>query len=757
MEKCLPTYSRIYGNNVFRYQVEPRFTKVVNHIKNIINDTIIKNDKEQLRNKCLYLARYLIDNKTPPNYYISQKEIWEKTLNVWLSPYYEKQDKLGGCPLIMDEKHLEILELKYEVDNFCKERITHLNELRQLQRNPKSDSSYTSKCEEYNIWISEKEKYFNTKKYLIETCYERGQTKIGPKKTCDILDPQTFKKQLNCTPSHPVSPGHVLAETKNKSSSEGEKKIESKFTTQDINQQVVPDVLETAAQPRSQHGEHNTPEKDIENEPTTLSPGTAPSEASSTKTENTHAKCVQSPQAELSEPKCFVSLDSEKPPDSTPLHTKPDVSRKTQDFQIVSFPSARSNVATDFPAVTVQSKIPRIFKIKKNIKRTQMKFLKIQTPSHSCTKYEYVKHDNIEYPLYDDDEITKKIKILEHNKNNNINASKQKNIYYKIIIEVHMQILEEYRNQEWEYIKGEFLEICLEFLTKGEHKTYSYLTNDELIMGNTKSINQKEKQKILCNKCIEKHQNLADKLKKKHWFNNLKNNWKRELANLKKREELKNDPDEIQNIPFLQRKKDIWRQWISEKSIIIKRYIEQDLFNYLTDELQIIPDDYDNEKIKDSLPLINIGELSNKEDCQELYKYIKKKLLTKLCILVLMSVLEECKKDQYIENNESHLDNYIIEFKEKENSDSKKEFIQNLSDLNRNFLGNMENPDYTTDDSFRKEIENWIIGDNTNANSMENLYESYFINFMNHYGSNEKNNLKKYLIKEREANMKYED
>ncbi|SBS92226.1 STP1 protein [Plasmodium malariae] len=282
-----------------------------------------------------------------------------------------------------------------------------------------------------------------------------------------------------------------------------------------------------------------------------------------------------------------------------------------------------------------------------------------------------------------------------------------------------MEVLEEYRNTKWEYKKEEFLEICLEMLAKEEYTVYTTLTNDELIIEDDKTVSCKEKQKIIWNKWIERHRNLSEKLKKVHCFNNLKNDWKRELANLKKREELKNDPDEIQNIPFSQREKDIWRQWISEKCIIIKQYIEQDLLNYLTDELQIIPDDYDNEKIKDSLPLINIGELSNKEDYQELYKYIKKKLLTKLCILVLMSVLEECKKEQDIENNESHLDNYIIEFKEKENSDSKKEFIENISEFNRDFLENTENHDYKTEDIFKKELECWIREDNTYEYSME--------------------------------------
>ncbi|SBS93191.1 PIR Superfamily Protein [Plasmodium malariae] len=359
MEKCLPKNLRIFGTSYFRYAREARFIEVVNHIKDNITKLISNKDKKALKDKCLYLARYLIDNKTPPGYYTSQKATWEKALNEWLHPHYKKLDELGGCPLIMNENDLEFLKLKYEVDDFCKKRNTDLTDIKLLKQNPQSAESYSSKCEEYNIWISEKKEYFNTKKYLIETCYERGQTKKGPKKTCDIMDPQTFKKQLNCRLSHPVPPDQIIAEKKNKGSPEGEKRVESKFTTQDRNQQV-PDVLETAAQPRPQHGEHNTPERKIENEPQTLSPIIAPSEASSTKTENSHAEYVQSPQAELSEPKSFVSLDSEKPPDSTPLHRKPDVSRETQDFQIVSFPSGKLNVATDFPAVTVHAKIPSI-------------------------------------------------------------------------------------------------------------------------------------------------------------------------------------------------------------------------------------------------------------------------------------------------------------------------------------------------------------------------------------------------------------
>ncbi|SCN12450.1 STP1 protein [Plasmodium malariae] len=691
------------------------FIKVVHHIKNYIKDISSKNDKEALRNNCLYLAKYLIDHSTPPPYYITQKELWKNVLYEWLSPDYKKLDELGGCPVIMDKKHLEILELKYDIDDFCKKRNSYLNDLKQLNQKNSYDSTYSQKCNEYNIWIENRDIYFRTKQNLIESCYKINEKQQGKKNICNIMDPNTFNKQSVCRSFHLVTSEKSPSKKENKDSLLGENTHNSEFTSQVQSKKAI---QETETQPNSQIQSQlqTNPEKISQNEPhiqsqTTLTPEYTPKENKFgyNGAQFTHVEVLQ-------DSKCLVPSDSECSPESV-VSTKSDISRETHDFQIVSPSSGKTNNDTQFPAVITPSKIPG--RSKKKRTRRQAKFLKILTSSYSCAKNEFVKHDKMEYTLYDDEEFTKKIKILQHNKNNNINASKQNKHRYKTIIEVHMQILEEYRNEEWEYIKGEFLEICLELLTKVEHKTYSYLTNDELIMGNTKSINQKGKQKILWNKWIEKHQNLADKLKKEHWFNNLKNDWKRELDNLKKREELKNDPDEIQNIPFSQREKDIWRQWILENCIIIKQYIKQHLFNYLTDELQIIPDEHDNEKIKDSLLLINIGELSNKENCQELYKYIKKKLLTKLCILVLMSVLEECKKEQDIENNESHLDNYIIKFKEKENSDSKKEFIENISDFNRNFLGNMENPDYTTDDSFRKEIENWIIGDNTNANSME--------------------------------------
>ncbi|SBT01768.1 STP1 protein [Plasmodium malariae] len=148
--------------------------------------------------------------------------------------------------------------------------------------------------------------------------------------------------------------------------------------------------------------------------------------------------------------------------------------------------------------------------------------------------------------------------------------------------------------------------------------------------------------------------------------------------------------------------------WISKNSIIIKQYIEQNLFNYLTDELQNISDKYEYEETKDNFLLINIGELTNRKGYQQLYNYIKKQLLKKLCIFVLILVLEECKKEQEFENRETYLDSSISAYMEGKKSDGKPDSIENMSEFNVNVLENKEYLGYTVDDGFSIEIENWV-------------------------------------------------
>ncbi|SBT01010.1 STP1 protein [Plasmodium malariae] len=193
-----------------------------------------------------------------------------------------------------------------------------------------------------------------------------------------------------------------------------------------------------------------------------------------------------------------------------------------------------------------------------------------------------------------------------------------------------MEVLEECRNEEWENNKEECLKICIDEFTKKEYNAYSNLTNDDLITENIKSSNDIEKKNILWNKWAERHRYLFAKLKKEDWYNNLKNEWKKELAYIQGIEELKKkSSNENRKIPFLEIEKDLWKQWISENCNIIEQYMEQKWLKVLTEKLQSISEECVSEETINYISLINIEELQNKENYKELYKYIKKKLLTK--------------------------------------------------------------------------------------------------------------------------------
>ncbi|SBS92082.1 STP1 protein [Plasmodium malariae] len=635
MEKCLPKYLRVYGRTYYRYYGDIYFRRVVHHIRDKINDFILKKDKEPLKDICLYLSNYLINNKNPPKYYASQRELWERSLNEWLNPYYKKLNGLGECPLIMNTNDLEILKLKYEVDEFCKERNRHLTEISLSQGNPKSNSNYSSKCYSYNEWIDGKENYFTTKKKLFENCYEREKTQKGRRKTCNITDPKTFNKLPNCRSTVQKESGQLPSQ-ENKSLPEVPKKESEKtFILEDQKQKPSPDILETEPQPESQsqpqHEVHSALEKEIDKEPQIISPVRSSPESSSIKTKDVQEDPGQHIQSKLSEsPKSIVSTESQTSLKSITLLTNLDVSGTRTDYQNIRLSSGSSN----FPDNAMPSKIlgqaenPTvahkstilislviiivlslfikyaligIFKKKKNIKRKQVRFLRILLPSLSDKKNKYLTRFHTESTLYDDEEIIKKLKIHEHNTIKNTNILKRKKERFKTIIEVHMEVLEEFRNEEWEHKKKEFLHLCLELFAKAEYSIYRNLTNEELIMENTKSINDIEKQKILWNKWVKEHSNISEKLKKTNWFNNLKNEWKNEKDSIKNSVQLKmNFSNENQKFSFLEKEKDLWKKWISKKHMIIEQYLQQKWFDEFTQEFLNMSDEYVNEERRKS-------------------------------------------------------------------------------------------------------------------------------------------------------------
>ncbi|SBS99985.1 STP1 protein [Plasmodium malariae] len=122
--------------------------------------------------------------------------------------------------------------------------------------------------------------------------------------------------------------------------------------------------------------------------------------------------------------------------------------------------------------------------------------------------------------------------------------------------------------------------------------------------------------------------------------------------------------------------------------MIIQQHLDQYWNNGLAQELQNISDEYVNEDTKNYVSLLNVEELKHKENYEELYKYIKKKLLTKLCIFVLIAVLEECKKEVNLENRESYLDRSINEWKGEGYSSKKQEITENIIEYNNNDIEN---------------------------------------------------------------------
>ncbi|KAI4839089.1 hypothetical protein MKS88_002605 [Plasmodium brasilianum] len=88
------------------------------------------------------------------------------------------------------------------------------------------------------------------------------------------------------------------------------------------------------------------------------------------------------------------------------------------------------------------------------------------------------------------------IKINETYIVKNLNLSNSKNVRYKTIVEIHMNVHNECRNKERQINEEEFLSTLLQMFTEEEYTIYPNLTNDEL-MENIKCINDIEKQKLL--------------------------------------------------------------------------------------------------------------------------------------------------------------------------------------------------------------------------------------------------------------------
>ncbi|SBT01180.1 STP1 protein [Plasmodium ovale curtisi] len=240
------------------------------------------------------------------------------------------------------------------------------------------------------------------------------------------------------------------------------------------------------------------------------------------------------------------------------------------------------------------------------------------------------------------------------------------------LIEVHMEILEECKNDEWELHKGDFLEICLQEFINEKNRTKTNWPNAELSVNNIKNdktIKEAEKIEILWNFLIGNYGNILESWKSEEWFQNLKNEWKKERQkNQNKIDKIEENTLKESEMISIECEKDIWKKWISKQATLIEMFKQEDWFKSLIAEQD---KDEDNYEINEYINVLNtnMNEFEKEKKYHEFFR--KKNIINKLMVQMHMMVLEECKKEEIIENKELCIDDYIQNIHKKNNYDEK--------------------------------------------------------------------------------------
>ncbi|SBT55614.1 STP1 protein [Plasmodium ovale wallikeri] len=244
--------------------------------------------------------------------------------------------------------------------------------------------------------------------------------------------------------------------------------------------------------------------------------------------------------------------------------------------------------------------------------------------------------------------------------NKNISLPKRKKKKGKAIIDIHMEILNECKNDEWELNKNDFLEIYLEQFIIEQNNIYSNSKNSNLITKIISTENAKEPKILLWGKWAEKYTPIWENFKRGNTFKILQYEWKEEenayFDKIQKQNSYLNENEKNSHIEI---KKDIWRRWITKQTKLIELYKEEQWFKSLVEELENVSDEYKKGKIMDDIFVENIKELENKKNSEQLYKLDKHIFQIKVLIQILMMVIEECIKEENPEQTEVLLDNLI--------------------------------------------------------------------------------------------------
>ncbi|SBT58385.1 STP1 protein [Plasmodium ovale wallikeri] len=271
----------------------------------------------------------------------------------------------------------------------------------------------------------------------------------------------------------------------------------------------------------------------------------------------------------------------------------------------------------------------------------------------------------------ENDVYTKLLKINRYKQE----MQKRKKKNKKTLIEVHIEVLEEHKNDEWELHKGDFLEICLRGFINEENETYQNFPNSKLTINNTneKTIEDIQKKEILWNNWIENYRNILEQWKKEDWFQNLKNEWKNEEQMYKeKNDKLQKNISNEQDTHSIVSQKEIWKQWISKQATLIGMFNKEDWFKsiiYAQDK------EKDNCRINEynNISVTSKTELKNEKTNEE---GRSKNIIQKLMVQIHMMVLEECIKEDIIKHKELCIDNFIEEMHNNNNNDEKRNIPQ---------------------------------------------------------------------------------
>ncbi|SBT84924.1 STP1 protein, partial [Plasmodium ovale] len=382
-------------------------------------------------------------------------------------------------------------------------------------------------------------------------------------------------------------------------------------------------------------------------------------------------------------------------------------------------------------------------KKKKRLKR-QLEIKKIpeETPIFDKVTNYSVNDMPYENKTHDDNNIYSKIKIQKGVINKNISLPKKKTNKRKALIDIHMELLNEYKNDEWELNKNDFLQICLEEFIREQNKIYSNSEKTNLVMKNRSIQNTKEDKLFLLDKWTERYKPIWEKFKSENTFKVLQYEWKKEekeyLENIEQFEN--NILNENTKISYKEIKKGIWRKWIKKKAKIIEQFTQEKWFKSLVKQIEDVSDEYKMEEIKDDIFVLNIEKLDNINNNQESYKHDNKPFLIKVLTQIFMMVIEECIKEESPEKTELVLDNMITKINKEKCQNIKSLHVENTYEKSKDHLEYNEMLDKDTHkykDSFKELMEGWTnkpdidINTTDDKNKSDKSVEMTYKNFLN--------------------------